>query len=283
MAVRPCLHAIWREKCAEAGILAKECWITGGGEAILEVTREVDMRAKIAGSTSFHQYETFDYVGMYPNIPVAPLKKKMKGALKLAFAHQEKLLKFKSLFIRWDLKGDVTPVVREIYWTEEEPRVVAEDIEGEYFVGYERVCTWINFILDEGFTQFGKCMHQQSSGIFMGMSPALDLANIFAFMHELDFLGEMIDEHLASRAAKSEPLYPFQFIEQYAVATKRYIDDIFTAAYGVRQGPTMVDVLYKEGGIYGGMYPAQVKNAEGKRLVALYVLPENSVVSRLRS
>ena len=188
----------------------------------------------------------------------------MKEALQLAFAHQERLLGFKSLFIEWGLKKDVEPVVRDIHWSTEIPLGLEDDTHGEYFIGHERICKWINFILDEGFTQFGNSMYKQSSGIFMGMSPAPDLANIFAFMHEFDFLKEMISEHLESRKTGTEPLYPFKFIEQFAVSTKRYIDDIFTAAYGKKEGPTLGDVIYKDGGIYGGMYPSTVKNAAGE-------------------
>lgn len=46
--------------------------------------------------------------------------------------------------------------------------------------------------MDEGFVQFGENMYHQSSGIiFIETSPVPDLANIFVFMHEYEFLKEM--------------------------------------------------------------------------------------------
>ena len=46
MALRPVLHASWREKCSEIGILADECWITSSGAEIIDIWRAVDFDAK---------------------------------------------------------------------------------------------------------------------------------------------------------------------------------------------------------------------------------------------
>lgn len=80
-----------------------------------------------------------------------------------------------------------TQAIRDIHWAEDEPREQAQDKCMEYFVGPERISQWIDCILDAGSVQFGNTIYHQSSGIFMGTSPAPDLANIFAFMHEFDF------------------------------------------------------------------------------------------------
>ena len=52
----------------------------------------------------------------------------------------------------------------------------------------------------------------QSSGIFIGTAPAPDLANDFAFMHELKFLEVMIDEYVHAINSGNGPLYPYAFI-----------------------------------------------------------------------
>ena len=54
--------------------------------------------------------------------------------------------------------------------------------------------------------------HIQSSGIFIGTAPAPDLANDFAFMHELKFLEVMIDEYVHAINSGNGPLYPYAFI-----------------------------------------------------------------------
>ena len=46
MALRPVLHALWREKCSEIGIFADECWITSSGAEIIDILRAVDFDAK---------------------------------------------------------------------------------------------------------------------------------------------------------------------------------------------------------------------------------------------
>ena len=46
MALRPVLHAAWRGKCSEIGILADECWITSFGAEIIDILRAVDFDAK---------------------------------------------------------------------------------------------------------------------------------------------------------------------------------------------------------------------------------------------
>ena len=106
-------------------------------------------------------------------------------------------------------------------------------------------------------------MYRQSSGIFMGSSPAPDFANYFAFMHEFRFYQEMITEFQLARADGRTPLYPFDFIEQFGVCTKRYtlIDDIFTVALASQTGGiSLADVVLSGSTVchgaetLGGMY-----------------------------
>ena len=71
------------------------------------------------------------------------------------------------------------------FWSENEPVPAEEDTEKvrTFYIGRERLFKWIEFVLNEGYVQFGPQMYCQSSGIFMGSSPAPDLANYFAFIH----------------------------------------------------------------------------------------------------
>ena len=63
------------------------------------------------------------------------------------------------------------------------------------------------------------------------------------------------------------PLHPYAFIEQYGASTKRYIDDILTVAKGSQtEGPTIEQIIAKDGYIYGGMYPSNVKYADGHEM-----------------
>ena len=105
----------------------------------------------------------------------------------------------------------------------------------------------------------------------MGTALAPDLANDFAFMHELIFLKTMINGYLLDTRNNIEPLYPLEFIEQYRSNTKRFIDDILTVAPGLpsRKGPTFEQIIKREGGeggVYGGMHPKHILDDEGEQV-----------------
>ena len=102
-------------------------------------------------------------------------------------------------------------------------------------------------VLDEGFVQFGPHMYRQTSGVFMGTSPAPELANIFAFWHGCEFLSHMVNENKQIGPSR----YLFRFINQFATRTKRYIDDIFTVSLGHMSGISLTDVISQEGTFYG--------------------------------
>ena len=96
----------------------------------------------------------------------------------------------------------------------------------------------------------------------MGTAPAPDLANDFAFMHELNFLKIMINRYLLDTKNNIEPLYPLEFIEQYGSNTKRFIDDILTVAPGLpnRKGPIFEQILKREGGEGGRCMVECIRN-----------------------
>ena len=83
VALRPVLHALWREKCLEIGILADECWITSSvGTEIIDILRAVDIEARsYPGPLCPHRFETYDFVAMYPNLPDATLQNVMRELL----------------------------------------------------------------------------------------------------------------------------------------------------------------------------------------------------------
>ena len=102
-------------------------------------------------------------------------------------------------------------------------------------------------------------MFRQTSGVFMGTSPAPELANNFVFWHEFEFLSHMVNEYRLCGPSR----YPFEFINQFATRTKRYIiDDIFTVSLGYTSGISLKDVISQEGTFYG-MYPTTVLDFDG--------------------
>ena len=103
MALRPVLHASWREKCSEIGIFADECWITSSGAEIIDILllRAVDFDAKSQPRPLCpHRFETYDFEAMYPNLPDAALQEVMRKLLEYTFKHQSQHGLF-SIEIRW--------------------------------------------------------------------------------------------------------------------------------------------------------------------------------------
>ena len=69
-------------------------------------------------------------------------------------------------------------------------------------------------------------------------------------MYELNFLKVMVYRYLLDTRNTIEPLHRLEFIEQYGSNTKRFIDDIFTAAPGLpnRKGSTFEQIIKQKGG-----------------------------------
>ena len=235
----PTLHSLWREAGSKIGIFSDGCWICKDGDELFDIARNADRASQSARDRRPHTFETYDFVGMYTNIPLSVLLVKTREILDLVFDFQESRHGYKSIFIEYSFK-DNSPLVRDdnCSWSKKEP-VKASDENPKttsFYIGRERLFKWIEFVLGEGYVQFGPKMFRQSSGIFMGSSFAPDLANYFGFMHEYPFYLEMIEEFSAARVGNRPSLYPFAFIEQFGTMTKRYIDDIITISLASQQG-----------------------------------------------
>ena len=259
VALRPVLHVLRREKCLEIGILTDECWITSSGTEIIDIIHAVDIDARsYPGPVCPHKFETYDFVAMYPNLPDATLQDVMRKLLEYTFEYQNQ---HELLFIEilWGFADNHTnPVVRQAFWSSKQPQPVTVNSKKHVWVRPAKIFQWLTFVLDEGFVQFGPHMYRQTSGVFMGTSPAPELANNFSFWHEYEFLSHMVNEYKQIGPCR----YPFQFINQFATRTKRYIDDISTVSLGHMSGISLMDVISQEGTFYG-MYPITVLDFDG--------------------
>ena len=159
MALRPVLHAAWREKCSEIGILADECWITSFGAEIIDILRAVDFDAKSQPRPLCpHRFETYDFEAMYPNLPDAALQEVMRKLLEYTFKYQSQHGLF-SIEIRWGFADDHTnPVVRHTSWSSKHPQHATINSKNHVWLGPAKIFQWLKFVLDEGFVQFAPRM-----------------------------------------------------------------------------------------------------------------------------
>ena len=91
----------------------------------------------------------------------------------------------RSIELRWSYANDHTcPVAREASWSSKQPQPITANSTSHVWVGPDTIFSWLKCVLNEGCVQFGPYMYRQTSGVFMGTSPAAELANDFAFWHE---------------------------------------------------------------------------------------------------
>lgn len=120
---------------------------------------DAGFRARRAGRTTPHEFSTFDFVAMYPSIPVVPLKPKMKQALELAFENRPHCLDSGlCIYIQWGYaSNETTPTMRDIHSTTEEPRDQNRDNCMEFYVGPDRVSARVDLISRwEGMCSLGR-------------------------------------------------------------------------------------------------------------------------------
>ena len=140
----------------------------------------------------------------------------------------------RSIELRWAFASEAS-------WSSKQPQPITANSKSHVWVGPDKIFRWLKCVLNEGCVQFGPHMYRQTSGVFMGTSPAPELASDFRFWHEYEFLSHMVQKHKQYGPGR----YPFEFITQYAGSTKRYIDDIFTVSLGLTIGPSLQDIYHK--------------------------------------
>ena len=64
-ALRPVLHALWRDKCVKIGIFSDKCWITSSSSEIIDIVLTSDAAANsFPGPKYYHRFETYDFESM---------------------------------------------------------------------------------------------------------------------------------------------------------------------------------------------------------------------------
>ena len=145
---------------------------------------------------------------MYPNLPDAELQEIMLKLLESTFKYRSQH-SLRSIELRWSYANDHTcPVAREASWSSKQLQPITDNSKSHVWVGPYTIFRWLKCVLNEGCVQFGPHMYRQTSGVFMGTSPAPELANDFAFWHEFEFLTHMVNEHKQYGPGR----YPFDFI-----------------------------------------------------------------------
>ena len=183
-----------RDKCVEIGIFSDECWITSSGAEIIDIVRTSDaVASSFPGPNYYHRFETYDFEAMYPNLPDAELKEIMFKLLESTFKYQSQH-GLPSIELRWSYAIDHTcPVAREASWSSKQPQPITANSKSHVWVRPDTIFRWLKCVLNEGCVQFGPYMYRQTCGVFMGTSPAPELANDFAFCHEFEFLIHVVN------------------------------------------------------------------------------------------
>ena len=117
-ALKPDLHALWRDKRVGISIFSDECWITSSGSEIIDIVRTSDaVASSLPGPKYYHRFKTYDFEAMYPNLPDAELQEIMLKLLESTFKDQSQH-SLRSIELRWSYANDHTcPVACEASWS----------------------------------------------------------------------------------------------------------------------------------------------------------------------
>ena len=154
-ALRPVLHALWREKCVEIGIFSDAFWITSSGAEIIDILRTSDAEARsLPGPTHYHhRFETYDFVAMYPNLPDAALQEVMLKLLK-STATQQSQYGLRPIELRWGFANyHTSPVALEPSCFSKQPQPITANSSSHVWVGLYKTYRWLKYVLNEGFVQ----------------------------------------------------------------------------------------------------------------------------------
>ena len=131
-ALRPVLHALWRDKCVG---------ITSSGSEIIDIVRTSDaVASSFPGPKYYHRFETYDLEAMYPNLPDAELQEIMLKLLESTFKYQTQHSLRRSIELRWSYANDHTcPVAREASWPFKQSQPITANSKSHVWVGPDTI------------------------------------------------------------------------------------------------------------------------------------------------
>ena len=147
----------------------------------------------------------------------------------------------------------------------------------------DRICSFLDKLVDSTFITLGKVVLWQRIGIPMGTNCAPFLANLYCFSYELAFLRSLV----RSQNAQQEGSREHTLIRRMHDAS-RYIDDLLTVNF-----PEFEEVMYRArgevdpqgttGGPLTGIYPNTFSNGgtEEQGLVLERVQPESTSAEKI--
>ena len=131
-------------------------------------------------------------------------------------------------------------------------------------VSIEKAIEWAAWVVDHTYCSWAGAAFRQSCGIPMGTNCAPDLAQLYLFVYEIQFLGRCIE---AEQQHRSESAVPVKSNLSKQLLTlllaKRFIDDIFLLRFHHSE-PRLVDWLYDtrdQPGGSDGIYPSRLQGA----------------------
>ena len=160
-------------------------WIVENNEVVLRNMDEINSR------NNGRNIECFDFSTLYTKIDPDDLKDKLLQVVKKAFrGGQNKYLRISNNRITWTNKAE----------------------DNVYTI--ERIEMMIDTLVDSAYFKFGNTIYRQKIGIPMGIDPAPQMANLYLFSYEFDFM-----ERLAKEDYRSARKFNY---------TCRFIDDLET-------------------------------------------------------
>jgi hypothetical protein len=234
--LQPVVDDMWRTLAYNTGKRAERSWIIPNADAVLGTINLIDSMLKLQGPGATMRVEVWDFKTLYTNIPLADLKTRLCQLVDDAFTHYNTTHGNTSHYIRLQQgKQDA----EKVGWTTDEVRERVES-NGDVWVSRNRLKKWITYLVDNIYVTIGDVFLRQKVGVPMGTNCAPNLANLYLFTYEYEYLAHLLTQ------PDSMPL-----IEKLMLA-HRYIDDVLL--FGIDD---VESILYTTGDVRG-LYPKDV-------------------------
>ena len=223
------VHDAWAEVTERIpGAESKKCWIVNDSVKVAKHLKHIN--ASRPNRTGIIPLQTFDFTSMYTTLPLHGMKEHVGMCIRYAFAQHRDGGRSHVLLLRKN---------KTYEWLNKKPTPEALKAEGEgkaICINVDEFCELLNELIDNTFVSFGGTIWHQQVGIPMGTPCAGQIANLYCYVFELNFLRRTI-RHKNYELAKQ------------LLNIMRYIDDLF-----VPNMPNFERIMYREPG-KDGIYP----------------------------
>lgn len=232
-ALLPSMENLWWEEMLRAGVATdpeegSQSWMVWDGIQVVEKVHRLNKRPGVDTGTG--GMAVYDFKTMYPTIPLQDLKARLGSLIREVFQKRNDVVRdSQNRQCQWRLQLTKS----QSQWVAEGDR--KRNSRWVQTFDADRLCRFLDELVDSTFITLGKVVLWQRIGIPMGTNCAPFLANLYCFSYELAFLRSLVRSQNAQQSGSRE----HTLIRRMHDAS-RYIDDLLTMNF-----PEFENIMYR--------------------------------------